>query len=108
MADLFGSMGGRDSGPPPARTRRKLSGNACTRDLAAGPGSCWHWWEGCPERVEPCAARLAREVRPAPEEPSQWARENADRHFLAFAIVHADRYRTIAAAHDAWEAGVRA
>lgn len=20
----------------------------CGRDPEAGPGSCWHWWEGCP------------------------------------------------------------
>jgi hypothetical protein len=21
----------------------------CGRDTAAGPGSCWYWWEGCPK-----------------------------------------------------------
>lgn len=21
----------------------------CRRDLSAGPGSCWWWWEGCPK-----------------------------------------------------------
>lgn len=21
---------------------------ACHRDPGAGPGNCWHWWEGCP------------------------------------------------------------
>lgn len=20
----------------------------CRRDPQAGPGSCWHWWDGCP------------------------------------------------------------
>ncbi|MDT7934416.1 MAG: hypothetical protein RQ833_07410 [Sphingomonadaceae bacterium] len=75
--------------------------------------ACWHWWEGFPEQVRHCAQREVAKLKadgvlrdPLPE-PSQWARENADSHVLAFAIVHADRYRTIAAAHDAREAGVR-
>lgn len=24
----------------------------CRRQLNAGPGSCWHWWEGCPNSEE--------------------------------------------------------
>lgn len=31
----------------PPKTR-----NACTRDPAAGPGSCWYWWEGCPKAAD--------------------------------------------------------
>jgi hypothetical protein len=23
--------------------------NKCSRDPAAGPGSCWYWWEMCPK-----------------------------------------------------------
>ena len=107
MTDLLNLMGGPDSGPldpQPTKRRRKRQ---CTRDFAAGPGTCWQWWEGCPDDIDPCATRLVREVKPVPDEPSAWARENAGRHFLAFAIVFAPRYRTLAAAHAAWEAGVR-
>lgn len=48
--------------------------------------------------------------RPAPDEPSRWALDNARTrqdggHFLAFAIVHQPRYRTIAAAYEAWADG---
>lgn len=25
---------------------------ACARDPKAGPGSCGHWWEGCPKAEE--------------------------------------------------------
>lgn len=24
----------------------------CGRDPAAGPGTCWHWWEGCPNAAK--------------------------------------------------------
>lgn len=23
--------------------------SACRRDPSAGPGTCYHWWEGCPK-----------------------------------------------------------
>ncbi len=101
MADLFG-----DTIAPPAKKPRQR--NTCGRSMAAGPGSCQHWWDLCPNDVAPCAMRLAAEVRPIPDDASAWARANAGTHFLAFAIVHADRYRSIAAAHLAWQSGVRA
>lgn len=25
------------------------SKKGCRRDPAAGPGTCYHWWEGCPD-----------------------------------------------------------
>jgi hypothetical protein len=31
---------------PAARPKRRRE---CTRDPAAGPGTCWWWWEGCPD-----------------------------------------------------------
>jgi hypothetical protein len=35
--------------PVPQPTWRPPKGaGACTRDIKAGPGTCWHWWEGCP------------------------------------------------------------
>ncbi|WP_292648352.1 hypothetical protein [Mesorhizobium sp.] len=35
---------------PPAETWARPKGkHNCRRDPAAGPGSCWHWWEGCPK-----------------------------------------------------------
>jgi hypothetical protein len=34
---------------PPQPTWTPPKGrHACTRDPAAGPGSCWFWWESCP------------------------------------------------------------
>ena len=32
---------------PPEKGRR-----ICGRDPAAGPGTCWLWWEGCPKGAE--------------------------------------------------------
>lgn len=33
----------------PAPVWRPAPGrNGCGRDPAAGPGTCWFWWEGCP------------------------------------------------------------
>jgi hypothetical protein len=23
--------------------------STCGRDPDAGPGTCWHWWDGCPK-----------------------------------------------------------
>lgn len=35
--------------PEPQPTWRPPSGkHACGRDPNAGPGSCYYWWEGCP------------------------------------------------------------
>jgi len=35
--------------PPPATWTRPKGKHTCGRDPAAGPGTCWHWWEGCPK-----------------------------------------------------------
>lgn len=32
---------------PQLSWRPGLGRAACSRDPAAGPGSCYHWWEGC-------------------------------------------------------------
>jgi hypothetical protein len=34
--------------PVQAKWTRLAGKNRCGRDPAAGPGTCWHWWEGCP------------------------------------------------------------
>ena len=34
----------------------------CARDLAGGPGTCWHWWDGCPKGVGHCFIRFIREA----------------------------------------------
>jgi len=52
---------------------RPKSKAACGRDPKAGPGTCWHWWEGCPKAeqrgcylrwraLNPAAAQGADEV----------------------------------------------
>lgn len=38
-------------------TRKRI----CARSLAAGPGSCWFWWDGCPANVAHCWQRFVRE-----------------------------------------------
>ena len=37
----------------------------CGRDPDAGPGTCWFWWEMCPDKVPDCFQRHMR----------QWAEE---------------------------------
>jgi hypothetical protein len=37
-----------DSAPASTWTRPEGK-SACGRDPAAGPGSCHHWWDGCPK-----------------------------------------------------------
>lgn len=34
--------------PPPTTWSRPKGRHGCGRDPAAGPGTCWHWWDGCP------------------------------------------------------------
>lgn len=34
--------------PHPTSWSRPKGKHACGRDPAAGPGSCYHWWDGCP------------------------------------------------------------
>ncbi len=34
----------------------------CARDLAGGPGTCWHWWDGCPNSVGHCFIRFIRDA----------------------------------------------
>lgn len=34
--------------PQPTSWSRPKGKHACGRDPAAGPGSCYHWWDGCP------------------------------------------------------------
>lgn len=36
-------------------------GKICSRDLSAGPGSCWHWWESCPKSTRHCFIRFIRQ-----------------------------------------------
>ena len=38
--------------------RRRKHG--CTRDPKAGPGSCWFWWESCPDKTPNCYRRWER------------------------------------------------
>lgn len=54
------------AGAEPVQGWRPAPGRGkCARDLAAGPGSCWFWWDGCP--------------RPEQRECySHWARANPD------------------------------
>jgi hypothetical protein len=37
---------------PPQRWVAPKRKGGCRRDLHAGPGSCWHWWDGCPRAEE--------------------------------------------------------
>ena len=32
---------------PPATWLKPKGKNGCNRDPEAGPGTCWHWWDGC-------------------------------------------------------------
>lgn len=32
----------------PATWTRPKGKGSCGRDPAAGPGTCYHWWDGCP------------------------------------------------------------
>lgn len=51
--DLFTAelpSGFKASPPPPKQ-------GACGRDPKAGPGSCGHFWDGCPARVSNCYQR---------------------------------------------------
>lgn len=43
--DLFDAVAQPKWAQPKAR-------GGCKRDLSAGPGSCWYWWEGCPKAVQ--------------------------------------------------------
>ena len=48
----------------------------CSRDLDAGPGTCWFWWESCPDKIKHCWGRFAREHQhvigdPAAEEEAK-------------------------------------
>lgn len=50
--------------PQPAEWTRPRGKQACGRDPAAGPGTCWHWWEGCPRAEKRgCYLLWAREQR---------------------------------------------
>jgi hypothetical protein len=41
---------------------------ACGRDHAAGLGTCWHWWDGCPKaKKRGCYLLHAREHNELPE-----------------------------------------
>ncbi|OCC01744.1 hypothetical protein BA190_27675 [Labrys sp. WJW] len=33
----------------------------CSRDPAAGPGTCWLWWEGCPKAEKRDCFLLAKQ-----------------------------------------------
>ena len=32
----------------------------CARDITAGPGTCFYWWESCPAKVSQCFNRFIR------------------------------------------------
>lgn len=49
--------------PPPDTWTRPKGKGACTRNPAAGPGTCWHWWELCPRAEERGCYVLWRERR---------------------------------------------
>lgn len=42
--------------PPPPKVR----GPSCSRNVDAGPGSCWHYWDMCPAKVADCYMREIR------------------------------------------------
>jgi len=37
-------------------------GPRCGRDVDAGPGSCWHYFDLCPEKVHGCYVREIRAI----------------------------------------------
>jgi len=45
---------------PPTDNEWKRSKHGCTRNPKAGPGSCWFWWEMCPDKVANCYLRWLR------------------------------------------------
>ena len=44
--------------------------HTCGRDPAAGPGSCLHWWEGCPQAEKRGCFKI---WAPSPELLAYWA-----------------------------------
>ena len=54
-----------DAAAPATWTAPKGQGK-CRRDPAAGPGSCWFWWEGCPKAEQRgCYLAWARQTAQA-------------------------------------------
>lgn len=50
--------------PPPATWSRPKGKHSSGRDPAAGPGTCYHWWDGCPRAAKRgCYLAWAREQR---------------------------------------------
>lgn len=60
--DLFG----HETPTPPLRRK-----SVCGRDPRAGPGTCWFWWESCPDKIPDCFARRARAADAAGVEARQ-------------------------------------
>lgn len=53
--------------PAPERWTRPKGRNACGRDPKAGPGTCWYWWDGCPDAEKRgCYLKWARARRSEP------------------------------------------
>jgi hypothetical protein len=51
------------SDPIQTTWQRPKKASGCRRDPAAGPGSCFHWWEGCPDNIKRgCYLRWARQM----------------------------------------------
>ncbi len=50
--------------PPQTRwQRRKGRGHMCSRDPSMGPGTCYSWWDGCPQpRKSNCFALWTRNM----------------------------------------------
>jgi hypothetical protein len=47
--------------PPQLTWRRPKSRGQCTRDVQAGPGTCWYWWDWCPNADKRgCFVRFAQ------------------------------------------------
>lgn len=57
QADLFADVAQPKWVQPKGR-------GGCKRDPAAGPGTCWYWWEGCPKAAQRGCYDLWRNNQP--------------------------------------------
>lgn len=54
----------------------------CGRDLSAGPGTCYFWWDTCPKSVRHCWQRFVR-ANPRLKDASPEEQELAKAQWLA-------------------------
>lgn len=48
-AEAQRESGGLFAGQVRLHWRQPPAKGGCRRNPLAGPGTCWYWWEGCPE-----------------------------------------------------------